>query len=40
MGLLSADILPVITPEGVRDLQRGEQAAVELSEAIGATQIR
>jgi hypothetical protein len=40
MGLLSADILPVITPEGVRDLQRGEQAAVELSEAIGATQLR
>ena len=40
MGLLSADTLPVITPEGVRDLQRGEQAAVELSEAIGATQIR
>lgn len=31
MRLLSLDILPVLTPSGVRDLQRGESAADELA---------
>lgn len=34
MRLLSMDILPVITPLGVKDLQRGESAAEELAAVL------